>query len=515
MRTHLTFAILILALLLSACIPVTGPSASTPTRVPTGESEPQASPTQPEAAGVQPAGSSSDLPTSATLPPQADPATSTPEPTPVFGAGLSIPDYPVAGVELEKGTTQGPVVREYGAYWARRNGLLWSSVERQKGGRNWEAIDPFLQDIAAVTQAGLEPLLVVRSTPIWAQQRAWTFCGPVKSEELEAFGAFMYDLVTLMSAPPYNVRFFEIGNEPDVDPVLVPRDSQYGCWGDPEDPYYGGGYYADMLKVVYPQVKAANPDAQVVIGGLLLDCDPLNPPMTSNGQPKDCSSALFLEGILKNGGGDYFDVVSFHAYDYYGLSLGLYGNENWHSTSFTTGPSLIAKARYIKQLLATYGVEGKRLINTENALLCVSGMGYCQDEKFKLSKAYYLAQANAAALTEGLSANVWYSAFGWRESQLMDRQLEPVEALLALQVSSQVLDGAAFSKELVEFDGLMGYEFARQGARLWMVWSLDGEPHPLELPTPPDRVLDVFGEAVAAAGTLQVGPTPLYIEWNP
>lgn len=432
----------------------------------------------------------------------------------MFGAGLPVPDYPVAGVELEKASTQGPVVREYGAHWTRRNGLLWSSVERQKGARNWEAIDPFLEDIAAATQAGLEPLLIVRSTPTWAQKRP-TFCGPVKEEEFEAFGAFMYDLVTLLSAPPYNVRYFEIGNEPDVDPRIVPSDSQYGCWGDPQDPYYGGGHYAEMLKVVYPQVKAADPDARLVIGGLLLDCDPLNPPLRSNGQPKDCSSSLFLEGILQNGGGGYFDVVSFHAYDYYGLNLGAYGNENWHSANSTTGPSLIAKARYIKQLLAAYGVEDKLLMNTENALLCVSGMGYCRDEKFKLSKAYYLAEANAAALAEGLAANVWYSGFGWRESQLMNRRLEPVEAMLAMQVSARVLDGAAFSKELVEFDGLMGYEFARQGTRLWMVWSLDGEPHLFELPTSPDRVLDVFGETLAAASTLEVGPAPLYIEWGP
>ena len=38
------------------------------------------------------------------------------------------------------------------------------------------------------------------------------------------------------------------------------------------DPYYGGGYYAEMLKIVYPQIKAADPEAQILIGGLLLFC---------------------------------------------------------------------------------------------------------------------------------------------------------------------------------------------------------------------------------------------------
>ena len=51
-----------------------------------------------------------------------------------------------------------------------------------------------------------------------------------------------------------------------MDPKLVDPDSVFGCWGDNDDDYYGGGYYADMLKMVYPAVKSADPQAQVLIG---------------------------------------------------------------------------------------------------------------------------------------------------------------------------------------------------------------------------------------------------------
>ncbi len=63
----------------------------------------------------------------------------------------------------------------------------------------------------------------------------------------------------------------------------------FGCWGDPNDKtYYGGEYYAEMLKRAYPAVKAANPQAIVLNGGLLLDCDPRYPP-----PGKDCLPADF------------------------------------------------------------------------------------------------------------------------------------------------------------------------------------------------------------------------------
>ena len=38
--------------------------------------------------------------------------------------------------------------------------------------------------------------------------------------------------------------------------------------------YYGGGYYGEMLKAVYPQIKAVNLQSQVH-GWILLDCDRL------------------------------------------------------------------------------------------------------------------------------------------------------------------------------------------------------------------------------------------------
>src|SRR5690606_32739206 len=120
----------------------------------------------------------------------------------------------------------------------------------------------------------LTPIIVISHTPTWAQQVPGASCGPIKPTALADFAKFMGEMASRYSKPPYNVHYWEIGNEPDVAPEQVPNDSVFGCWGNMSDPYYGGAYYAEMLKVVYPAIKKADPLAQVVFGGLLLDCDP-------------------------------------------------------------------------------------------------------------------------------------------------------------------------------------------------------------------------------------------------
>ena len=53
------------------------------------------------------------------------------------------------------------------------------------------------------------------------------------------------------------MHHWELGNEPDVDPDLVPPDSIFGCWGEISDrEYYGGKEYGNMLKLVYPAINS-------------------------------------------------------------------------------------------------------------------------------------------------------------------------------------------------------------------------------------------------------------------
>jgi hypothetical protein len=246
----------------------------------------------------------------------------------------------------------------------------------------------------------------------------------------------------------------------------------------------------------------------VVVGGLLLDCDPVSPPVG-----KDCKPAKFLEGILRNNGGPYFDGVSFHAYDYYYQGqLGQYGNSNWSSAWNTTGPVLIAKAQFLQSVMNTYSVSGKYLMNTESALLCDA---CSNDSVFETTKAYYIAQAYAAAIAQGLRANIWYSVLGWRNSGLLNSDLSPRPAYTAFQFARSELRDATWVREITEYPGVKGYEFKRGDCRIWALWSLDGATHSISLSGAPVAAWDALGNSVTPAASMNVSLNPLYLEWNP
>ncbi len=434
-------------------------------------------------------------------------ATATPTATP------APPAQSIYGVDFKPLSVQGGLnlVAATNSAWVRGIGISWNAVEPNPGARNWFALAAVEGELVTAAESGLTALVIVSDTPAWARQARGIACGPIHADHLEAFGAFLGEVVARYSQPPYGVKHWEIWNEPDIGLNSVPPRSGFGCWGDIEDPYYGGRHYGEMLKAVYPQVKAADPEAMVLVGGLLLDCDPQNPP----GPDKDCTSGNFLRGVLEAGAGDFFDGVSFHAYDYYYAALGDYRNPNWHSAWDQTGPVLINKTRFLKNLLAEYGVPDKMLLNTELALLCGrSGKeAICQTKAFDDTKAYYLAQSYAAALAEGLEANLWYSLRGWRGSGLVRVNLAPVPAYTAYQFGAEMLREAAYWGPITDYPDVWGYRFRRGERELWILWALSNEPHTILLPNSPAAIYDVYGEALPVIRAMEITLAPVYIEW--
>jgi hypothetical protein len=439
------------------------------------------------------------------------PPTSTPgsNPLTVFGAEM---EY-IGGGGLDQMAAANMT-------WVRRNAVIWSSIETTEGTYNWSAMAGLEIELQNASSRGIQVILEVRSTPEWARKIAGTgpTCGPISQVKLPAFGNFMQALVARYSVAPYNVKYWEMWNEPDY--ASYAGDKIFGCWGDISDAYFGGGYYAEMLKAVYPRVKLADPKAQVVIGGLLLDCDPRPGAGCALVGHSDLPSK-FLEGILWNNGGSYFDGVSFHAYDYYGYDLvaqkPIYVNPNWQSAWNTTGPVFIAKAQYIQSLLSQYGVSGKFLMNTESALLCDACVN---DATYETTKATYLTQAYAAAIAQGLRANIWYSVAGWRNSGLLNADLSPRPAYTAFKFARSELGEVAFTGVITAADigsvsGVNGYKFQSGDRRIWVLWSLDGNQHLVSLASTPMAAWDALGNSISPAASMNVTFSPLYLEWNP
>jgi hypothetical protein len=432
----------------------------------------------------------------------------------------NFPFQTVFGVAMDPITTGGGLDQMAAANisWTRPTGVVWSSVETTQGTYNWSVLAGLETELQNASSKGIQVVLLVHTTPEWARKTAGTgpSCGAIAANKLAAFGDFMHALVVRYSVAPYNVKYWEMWNEEDIDPSLVSVDSPYGCWGDQNDAYYGGGYYAEMLKAVYPKIKTADPRAQVLVGGLLLDCDPRGTPSVcaSLTPPHDAKPAKFLEGILVGGGGPYFDGVSFHAYDMYWGALGQYGIQNWSSAWNTTGPTVVAKAGFVKSVLTAYGFSEKYLMNTEAAVLCPSCSS--NDSTFETTKAYYVAQDYAAAIAMRLRANIWYNVFGWRNSGLLNADLSPRPAYTAFQFARSELRDASFVREITDYAGVVkGYEFTRGDRRIWVLWSLDGGTHTINLSSVPEAAWDALGVSVTPAVSMHVTLNPLYLEWNP
>jgi hypothetical protein len=431
--------------------------------------------------------------------------------------------FGIESAPVENGFTS---IVDLKASWLRYNGLRWSSVEPNKGDRSWSSVSELEASLIRASQKGIEVILIVRSTPGWAQAIADAPCGPIKPEEIVSFGQFMYDAVMRYSKPPYNVKYWEIWNEPDTAYVPSMVNQPFGCWGDYEDEYFGGGYYANVLKVVYPYMKAANVNIKVLVGGLLLDCDPGPDPNICNQIGHNDRPPKYLEGILINGGGDYFDGVSYHAYDYfpyYAPALGNYSNANWGAAWNTTGPVAPLKSAFLRDILEQYNVTDKFLINTEAALICgpdgiAQGTEGCEptsDSLYEQTKARYVVQSYTTAISDGSQSNIWFSLYGWRNSGLLNSDSTPRPAYDAYKFARKELQDATFQMMITDYPNVKAYQFLRHNRIVWVMWSVDGAYQTVSLPGTPAAYYNFMGNTLTPANLIYVGPDPVYLEWYP
>jgi hypothetical protein len=284
----------------------------------------------------------------------------------------------------------------------------------------------------------------------------------------------------------------------------------FGCWGDNDDDYYGGGYYADMLKMVYHAVKSADPQAQVLIGGLLLDCDPADPDCTNPKPPR------FFEGILQNGGGDYFDIVSFHGYPHYWVG---FARDETAVTWDEIGGVVVGKANFLRQVMSQYGVD-KPLFHTEGALLCPEwNTQECNPpgDAFQEAKADYVVWLYARSLAYDFMGSIWYTldgGGGWRDGGLIGDVNEPYPAYYAFDFATDELAGAVYTRQPLDSNSnLRSYEFRVPGKTIWVVLSPDANAYDLTLPAGYTRVYDKFGNLVTPSGNVLSIKSPVYIEF--
>lgn len=438
-------------------------------------------------------------------------------------------NYEIFGIEvINTTTTILDSAQNANLTWVRKNSLKWSDIQPNNNTEwNWAAVSELEQFLINANMRGMKVVLIVNFTPGWAQQYPGFFCGPVHTEKLADFANFMSEAVKRYSAPPFNVKYWELGNEPDVVWEISSPTAVYGCWAKKkeDDAFYGGSDYAEMLKAAYPAIKSADSEANVVLGGLLLDCDPTNYGDESGGgcliSESSLKPAKFFEGIINAGGGNYFDIVSFHGYaQMHQLSIETnpisfeLNQGRWR----TKGGVVQGKINYINEILDKYNVPRKPLLLTEGALLCETCLP--DNQLFLQAKAAYIPWVFIKNWSESLLGVTWY-AFdypAWRNGAILgENQSEDTLMYQALSFLTSELKTAAFSSKLTGLPlNAAGFEFIlSNGERELVLFSTNESSYNFPLSDNVIYVKNHLGENVLindTDNTVTVKPQmPVYI----
>jgi len=408
---------------------------------------------------------------------------------------------------------------DLGVGWVRLHRVSWRAIQPiESGPYDWSKLSSLENELRALRQAGITPIVIIQHSPRWATINGpvETDCGAIRTDKFDAFKDFMVALVNRYKQPEFGVHYWELGNEPDVDPTLVPPDYLFGCWGDADDPYYGGQHYGEMLKVVTPAIKDADPSARVLIGGLLL--------ASPNSDPVHGKPEWFLKGILEAGEPpyDYFDIVPYHAYPSYTGQDADYDNglpTQWKEMGGWT----LGKARYLRQIMAEYGVD-KPLFLDETALGCNDDYYACDPPppKFFEAQADYISRTLPRALSEDIRAFVWYTLDGpgWRDGGLLDSSLNPRPAYRAYQHLTLRLQDSHFEQVVDYGPGVEAYSFASGAKRIHVLWSEDAVADTISVPQAKFlAAYDRDGAALTPTAVdsdyqFQVGFSPIYLVMN-
>jgi polysaccharide biosynthesis protein PslG len=206
----------------------------------------------------------------------------TENPRMIVGINGGHPWWSMNDDELDRQMTD---VARSGAAWVRI-GADWAQIEAEPGKWDWSSFD---RPVLAAQRHGLNILGILHYTPGWAQLGVPDPANDKRSPDPSEFGEFAG-----AAAARYRplITTWEVWNEPNVKQFFAPK---------PDVPLF-----AEMLRASYSAIRAQEPQATVIVGGLAASDD--------NGT--NISPATFVRELYALGANRYFDAIGVHPYSF-------------------------------------------------------------------------------------------------------------------------------------------------------------------------------------------------------
>ena len=352
-----------------------------------------------------------------------------------------------------------------GVYWSRL-GVSWQTIEPTNtvpANYHWSSLD---QSITAAAAAKVKLVVTLQGNPNWA---APTEEGPVNN--LNDFKQF----AGALAARYPEVQYWEIYNEPDNIDHFGNRAAAY----------------AAHLNAAYTAMKAANPAAKIVMGGVAMDW------FTDQGGSFVQS---FVSDMLAACTQPCFDVGNFHYYPVFRGKWEKYGRD------------IIGKANALRQMMSDKGYN-RPVMSTETGWVYSTIPG--TDWGGEAIQGRYVPKTFVRGIAAGLVTTSWYAMLDADPSQpgilggsYPSFQLR--QAYQALQQLSQQLGAAKYQRALTRAEtgsrNLEGYTFTSyEGVhgtdRIDVIWY----DCPGLIVDTPDLPSDCLNAAVYAAPAAPVG----------
>ena len=391
-----------------------------------------------------------------------------------------------------------------------RSDLLWNLVEPDKGQRDFSHYQDLFDRCLA---AGVMPLPILSYGTPWASPSCSaddTACPP---DDPADFGGFAGAAAALWRG---RIDAYEVWNEEDLG---------FRFWHPAEDP----AGYGDLLRAASRGIRAADPAARVVLGGLIYQ------PLASSGAER------YLEDLYRArpGIGAAFDVLALHPYAVYPPHSP--PDIDLPSSSEVSVQRMVARVR---RVMTFYGEPpDKPIWVTEIGWPIYQAMGHAVDED---QQARWLVRAVLSLLGAGVSRVYWYTlvddetyldfppegAFGlWRYDDPADGYAPaPKKSWQALTTLLSLAGDLAVSEDVTaELTGAPADAIAYRlkaplgpkGRQVTVVWRTDESAgtRVVSVPVPADAqvtLFDLVGQPVAGDATaLAIGPDPIYVVATP